>query len=168
MSKKIGRAKPLHLLRPYPSASSLLSQNWQKVASIKTSVNCSRWPSTDMGLKPTDRAPLGQVVGSVVPASAVPSASVSLLAMRNLRLHSRPTESDLHVTEPGDSQAYSSLSTEKASPSLLGTPGLSALPAQQGGESRPDKNRARSCRCHWERLHRPELPALPLPRGPLS
>lgn len=67
MSKKIGRAKPLLLLRPYPSASSLLSQNWQKVVSIKTSVNCSRWPSTDTGLKPTDRAPLGQVDGQCGP-----------------------------------------------------------------------------------------------------
>ena len=107
-------------------------------------------------------------MGSVVPVSAAPTASVSLLEMRNLRPHSRPTESDLHVTEPGDSQVYSSLNTEQASPLLLGTPGLSALPAQQGGESRPDKNRARSCRCHWERSHRPELPALPLPRRPLS
>ena len=63
VSKKIGRVKPFLLLRPNPSASSLLSQNWQKIASIKTSVNCSRWPSTNTGLKPTHRTPLGQVDG---------------------------------------------------------------------------------------------------------
>ena len=102
MSKKIGRMKPLLLLRPYPSASSLLSQNWQKVASIKT------WPSTDTGLKPQTVHPWDRSMGRVVLASAVTTASVSLLEMRNLRPHSRPAESDLHVTEPGDSSVFQS------------------------------------------------------------